>query len=217
MKKIERFIFIFFMLMGLIFISVGIFLFNKGIDKKDKIYTDATITDIDSNDNVTVTYNVSGNTYTKKINFYTSSYYEGKVIKIYYDKNNPSSINVDEISILNWIFIGMGIIFFIIGLIPLTIKILRNNHKQKLLNSGTYVNARFKEIIENTMYSVNGVHPYKIVCEYEYNGKTYIFKSENIWNDPYNVINERHIEYFKVYVNPNNMNKYYVDISNIEA
>lgn len=217
MKKIERFVFIFFIAIGLLFLGLGIYFLSAETSKKDRVYTDATITDIDSDNNVTVTYNVSGNTYTKRINFYTSSYYEGKVIKVYYTKNNPSKVDVDEMGVLNLTFIGMGIIFFIIGLIPLTIKIIKNKHKQKLLNSGIVVNARFKEIIENTMYSVNGAHPYKIVCEYEYNGKIYIFKSENIWNDPYNVINERRIECFKVYVNPNNMNKYYVDISNLEA
>ena len=218
MKKIENLIFIFFMIMGVIFISIGILLTAFGINKENRVYIDATIKSIDSNDKVIVTYEVDDKKYTEPLDFYTSSYYEGKKIKVYYDRNNPSNVDVDESSMMMWIFVGMGILFFLIGLIPLLISLKKKNSRKKIRELGKEIIARYVDIVQNTMYTVNGKNPYNIICEWDNpsDGKTYRFKSENIWFDPYNVITNKHIEYFKVYIDPNNMKKYVVDISTLE-
>ena len=46
--------------------------------------------------------------------------------------------------------------------------------------------------------------------------KKYIFKSKNIWINPENTIIERNIKQFPVYINRNDIKKYFVDIDIFE-
>ena len=68
------------------------------------------------------------------------------------------------------------------------------------------------------LYRVNGRHPYRIICEWSnpLDNKKYIFKSKNIWINPEDIIIERDIQQFPVYINRDNMKKYVVDIDILE-
>ena len=45
--------------------------------------------------------------------------------------------------------------------------------------------------------------------------KKYIFKSDNMWNDPERIILEKNIQTFPVYINSEKINEYVVDIEEI--
>lgn len=225
MKKIIYVVFGIFILVGVILTTVGIFVINNGIKENNRVYVDAIIERIDTSYdfdgdetyNVWVSYRIGHVEYNNKLNYYSPSYYEGKKIKIYYDKLNPNKIETDGSRKILWMIPGMGVLFLLIGVIPLVMMSCRNKTKKKLFETGMGVNAKYKEVVVNTRLSVNGVNPYNIICDWvnPNDGKTYIFKSDNIWFDPINVIEQNRIEYFKVYIDRNNIKKYVVDTSNI--
>ena len=61
-------------------------------------------------------------------------------------------------------------------------------------------------------YWINGRYPYNIILNWinPVDNKTYIFKSKNIWLNPEEIIKEKNITKFPVYIN--SKMKYYVDI-----
>lgn len=64
---------------------------------------------------VTVEYTVDGVKYTEKLDSYSPSYKVGKTVKIQYDPNDPSVIHSGR---------GIGIYFFIIGIVILAVAII---------------------------------------------------------------------------------------------
>lgn len=58
-----------------------------------------------------VSYNVDGRTYESELSGYSSSFYKGKEINIYYDKSNPTKIGMRSLDLLFLMFPGFGLIF----------------------------------------------------------------------------------------------------------
>lgn len=83
---------------------------------------------------------------------------------------------------------------------------------------GKLIYADYDETIINTSYSINRRHPYKIICEWinPVDNEEYMFKSRNIWINPEDIIEERNIKQFPVYIDKNNKKKYVVDIDILE-
>ena len=67
------------------------------------------------------------------------------------------------------------------------------------------------------MYAVNGRHPFNIICSYSdpYDGKEYLYKSENIWFNPDVILSKKTIRDIPVYIDKDNKKIYYVDIESI--
>ena len=221
----ENLVWLIFSAIGLIFTVVGGFITIYTLNYENKVDTVGTITSItshrdsdgDTSHTVYVTYNVGGNTYESRLNSYSSTFYEGKTIDIYYDQNNPNKIGVKSLDLLCLIFPGIGLIFLIIGISGLIVKKKKSNLEKRLKMSGTTIYATYVETIMNTSYRVNGRSPYNVICEWNNpaDNQKYIFKSKDIWYNPANTIAERNIQQFPVYVDPNNMKKYAVDIDSL--
>ena len=224
-NKVENLIWIIFASIGMIFILIGLVIGINVLNYDNKENTIGTITNIssyrehygDGNYEVYVTYNVDGKKYESKLNGYSSSFYEGKEIEIYYDKDNPSKIGVKSLDLLFLIFPGIGLIFFIIGGTGIIIKIKRIKLEKRLKENGEVIYANYVETIINTSYRVNGKHPYNIICEWNNpeDNKKYIFKSNNIWLNPKSIIKERNIKNFPVYIDNENKKKYVIDIDSL--
>lgn len=106
----------------------------------------------------------------------------------------------------------LGAFFFAIGAGMMLVSYFNKNKKNNLISTGDSIEADFQHVELNQNLSVNKAHPYQITAQW-LNPKTkevHIFKSENIWFDPTSHINSKKI---KVYIEPNNPKKYYVDIS----
>ena len=224
-NKLENLIWIIFASIGIIFVFVGVIVSLNIFNYENKIETVGVITQIssykdsdgDQNYNVYVSYNVDGKEYESRLNGYSSSFYEGKEINIYYDKDAPNKIGVKSLDLLCLIFPGMGLIFAIIGLTGIVVKIKKNKLEKFLKENGEVIYANYVETVLNTAYRVNGRYPYNIICEWDNprDGKKYTFKSKNIWTNPENIIEERNIKTFPVYINIENIKQYIVDLDNL--
>lgn len=225
-KSTEWFIAIMLTIMGAIFFIIGLMVIKNEMSFKSKsIETVAEITDIEtyrSRDNtdhiVYIKYIVNNKVYNEVLNYWNSGMSVGEEVNILYNPDNPNEMTAKNSSYFAFIFPVIGGITFIIGILILINKIKRKNMKSELLKNGDYITAEIEEIIYNTSYTVNGRHPYIITCRWENpaDGNTYLFKSENIWYNPASIIEERNITTFPVYINRNNLKKYFMSLENIE-
>ena len=96
-NKFEKLLFSIFLLIGIIGFVVGIIVCINAFNNNNKVVTKGTITKIDvykGNDgkrsyDVYVSYDVNGEEYESQLSGYSSSFYEGETLEIYYYKNNP--------------------------------------------------------------------------------------------------------------------------------
>ena len=222
-NKVENLIWIIFFGIGLIFVIIGIVICANIFNYKNKVETTGIITEIGSyrdlygqrENSVYVEYTVDGRVYESALNGYSSNFYEGKEIEIYYDINNPSKIGVKSIDLVFLIFPGIGSIFLVIGGVGIIIKGRRKALEKKLMSYGDKVFAKIIDVCNNTRYTVNGRHPYVIICQWnnEIDGKEYIFKSGNLWFDPTFAIEQKNIDTLPVYIDMKNKKKYVIDTS----
>lgn len=210
-----------FVTIGSVFFIIGILICIGNLNYENTTQTVGVISEIktrtDSDGDiyrrVYVKYEADGTEYETELDGYSSSYYEGKEIEIYYDNDNPYDVGVKSFDYLLLIFPGMGLIFLLIGGIGLGVKINGRISGNKLKQFGQKVYANYSTTILNRSYTVNGRHPYNIICEWNSpeDGKKYILKSKNIWFNPENIIAEKNITMFAVYMNPENRKKYLID------
>ncbi|MDE6292793.1 MAG: DUF3592 domain-containing protein, partial [Bacilli bacterium] len=164
----ENLVWIIFASIGLIFTIVGIFISTNIFNYENKIDTVGTITritssrdsDEDTSHTVYVSYNVRGKAYESKLNSYSSSFYEGKTIDIYYDQTDPNKIGIKSLDLVFLIFPGMGLLFLVIGSSGLIVNKKKNSLEKRLKISGTAIYATYVETIMNTSFQVNGRSPY---------------------------------------------------------
>ena len=217
--KLENLVWIIFFSLGVVFILVGLIIYLCFFNYQNKIETTGTITKIsayrndnDSDYDVYVSYNVNGKDYENILNGYASNFYEGKKIKIYYDKDNPNKIGMKSLDLLFLIFPSIGLIFLIIGGLGIFVKVKKKRLEKNLKLNGKLIYADYVETVINYSYRVNGRCPYNIILNWTnpVNNKTYIFKSKNIWLDSEDIIKEKNITKFPVYIN--SKMKYYVDV-----
>ena len=220
-NKLENLIWIILASIGAIFVIIGLVVFGSVFNYENKVDSVGTITEILSyrstnhniNHEVYVSYTVEGKEYKSRLNSYSSSFYEGKEIDIYYDKDNPNKIGVKSLDLLFLIFPGIGLIFFIIGGTGILVKINKKKSEENLKENGKLIYANYVETVLNTSYRVNGKCPYNIICEWNdtLDNKKYIFKSKNIWINPEKIIKEKDIKQFTVYID-NDRKKYVIDV-----
>lgn len=219
-KKINR-LYIAFLIIGIIITSIGLYTSIKMLDNSNKEDTIGTITSIVStssdNPDVYVTYNVDGKRYTSVMRGYSSTFYEGKKIDIYYMKNDPNIIGNKKLELLILLLPFIGLIFLLIGGINIFKIISNKKKKERLIKTGIKIEATYIETNTNFNLRVLGRNPSNIICEYDdpVSNNTYKFKSERLWYDPSLYISDCEIETFTVYVNKNDMKDYYVDIEEL--
>ena len=218
-------------LVGIIFISVGIFAlmmfklvvfnFNTGIDNPKE--TMGHITRIDDED-VYVLYTVDGVDYERKTNFYSSNMSVGDKIKIVYEKDNPKKFNLkvqeylnDQGGIFKYIFYIVPGIFILIGLLMISISIINKMKIKKLLNSGLLIMAKISSVDYNSLVNINGKHPYIIKASFTYNNLVYESKSEDIWFDVKYVLDTFGITEVPIYIDPENPKNNIIDIKDIKS
>lgn len=225
-KRVENSIFIIFVIIGSIFFAIGIFFSINILSNNENIIdTKGTITQIathrdsdgDTKYDVYVAYNIDGKKYESRLNGYISGYYKGKEIDIYYYKDDPGRIGTHTLDKLLLIFPVTGLIFLLIGLWQLIRKANKKKIVERLKENGDVIYATYIETTINRNYSVNGRHPYNIICEWnnQNDGKKYLFRSENIWVNPEETIKQMNLNTFKVYINMSNMKQYVIDVADI--
>lgn len=143
------------------------------------------------------------------------SYYEGETVEVLYPTFAPRDAKINGFFSL-WgmsaIVGGLGLLFFIVGGAIILVGKLKNNKVAFLKENGIPVKAKFTSVDINESLTVNGRNPYKISAQWKCPEKSevHIFRSDNIWFDPSDHIDDEEIT---VLIEKGNPKKYHVDIS----
>lgn len=223
-KLINFFPGIIFVLIGGGFLFIGLFFGLSGLDFEENAReTLGTITKIetyrDSDDEIRhtayVSYAANGETYNQSLSYYSSSMYEGKKIKVYYDPGIPSKIQVEGENSFKLIIGIFGGVFVLIGIVVTVYQIKKLIDQKKLIQMGERIYANIVDVTENMSYTVNNRHPYVITCEWNGPDGIVVFKSQNIWDDPQPIIDTYNITTMSVYIDRENPKKYFMSLENL--
>lgn len=121
----------------------------------------------------------------------------------------------ENLMLFLYIFGGIGLLFFVVGLPFLFFAIRKKNDRIRLLETGVQAEGIIKDVVINRQVTVNGRHPYKAECEVTdpVTGEIYLYSSESVM---------KKIDYLTgrkvtVYYDPDDRSRYYVDIDSAEA
>lgn len=224
-NKTEKALFAVFAIVGIGLIIGGIIWLINGISFKAKaVEITGEIVNIESyytgsgskkklHHNVYIDYEYNGVYYDNvMLGEYTSGMYEGKMITLLCDPDNPGDVRTGSSTVFVPIVLMIfGLVFGLVGIIPLLSGAKKNASQKRLLVEGRVLHAVVESVTLNTSYRVNGRSPYIIYCTYtdEFNGTVYRFKSNNIWNNPEMMFPVG--SSINVHVDSNDYSKYYVD------
>ncbi len=180
-------------IIGALFLLASIFAFVADQQfKASAKTTTAVITEIytyrngdDTKHDVFVTYTVDGVTYEEELGSYSSSMHEGKEIEIYYQPDNPRRISTDTPFVVFIVFVGLGGIFFAIGVVLLIKDIKKNTKNRRLLKEGVVCQGIITNVVRNTNVRINKKYPYKAECQVidQSNGNVFYYSSEDYLQD----------------------------------
>lgn len=224
-SRLPTLIFALLIVVGAALIVAGIYLWREN----DKFMqtarpANATITNIttrtdsdgDTIHDVFVSFTVNGKRYNGKLNYYVTGMRSGQTVQIYYNPSNPANFRSHNSHFSGIIVIGMGVIFACAGIMPLSLRRRRNNRNRYLLDNGHRIEAKITDVYLNTRLSVNGRHPYRIVCQgRDRRGEMREFESQNFWYNPEHILQIRKIDALPVYLDEKKPRKYYVDTAAI--
>ena len=153
--------------------------------------------------------------YTHEVKVHSNTYHKevGDTVILYVNPDSPREVRLKNLDYLfSFIPIGIGLVFFMIGAIPMLLGGGKKSKQRMLKETGQRLSATIDDIVVNYNFNVNGRHPYRILCSYKesYSGVTYCFKSDNIWIDPYLVCDKGSA--IDVYVEQDHYKKYFVDV-----
>lgn len=220
-SKLDNLVWMIFLISGLVFAIIGVVICVNMLYTQGKVKTIGVIEEVsygrEHSSYTIVSFEVNGEKITARANGYSSGFYKGKEIEIYYNEENPNQISIPSLDLLFLMFPGIGVLFVGIGGTGLLVKWRKKKREEKLREDGDVIYGDYVETRLNTSYSVNNRHPYNIICEW-YNvedGKTYIFKSNNMWMNPENKIEEQNITTFPIYIDLEDKKNYMVDIDSL--
>ena len=217
-----------FLIVGLVLVALSFFLRSKQIPKENRVYTEATITNIetyrDGSDDlqhrVTVSYSAEGQEFETVLGYYRSGFREGKQITIYYEKGMPTHIGSDGgDAVTTIILLAIGIPFAAAGGFIVYKGAIGKKLLSRLMESGTRISAVYAGTECLTKVSINGRHPYVIHAR-AYDPETMqerLFDSDWFMRDPAPFVERANIEYFSVYLDPGHPKRYYLDDSAVKS
>lgn len=196
-NRLEVLLFGIFAATGILLLIIGVIVVvNQSRFQMGAVPVAATISSIESyqgsdgdmRHRVCVDYNFQGREYKEMpLNYFSSGMYVGQELTLYCDPAQPAKVRAKGAMMLAPLILAfMGVIFTLIGGLPMLHFAKKNRCRKKLLQSGRALYAEVEGVDFNTSYTVNGRHPYVLYCHYRdpYSDITYRFKSDNLWTDP---------------------------------
>ena len=118
------------------------------------------------------------------------------------------------VSFVPYLFLLLGTGFLVAGITVLARCRREKAEDEKLIRNGYYVLADVTDVYQDTHVTVNGSSPYVVECRFiePGTGEIFIFHSPYLWTYPEKIFETQLV----VYVDPDNMDHYYVDIENSE-
>jgi hypothetical protein len=125
------------------------------------------------------------------------------------------SMTNTSVPIFKIVYCSIGGVFTIIGVSFLLVTLGSKKKKKKLIETGRKYYAEVTGAIINYRIQVNRRNPYRLDCRYidEFTGVTYLYRSENVWENPDQYIGLQ----VPVYVNPNKPKEYYVAVDELSS
>lgn len=201
-----------FLLVGSVFLGVGGAMYaHEQYFKQNGVPTEAIIEDI-SNEDVYIRYETEAGAFSGPLGFYSSSMREGDTVPIYYDPQNPGRMYATSIGTLNAVFITVSILLLVLGSGLVLHSIMKGKRERWLLEHGTRIQAKVTGIEVDRTVSSNR-HPFRLICQHKMpDGTIWEFLSGHIWYDPEDLLTSDMVD---VYLDPKNMERYYVDLSTV--
>lgn len=206
-------------LIGVIFAAVGFALLLVGAAtlaanlkaRAAREQTDAVITDI-RNNTACVRFTAGDTEYEADLGEYSSGMYVGKTVSIYYDPENPAKVSTCSM-LIPAVFMGIGGLFFAVGLAFCVSVAVSAGRRRSLMENGEAILAVVAEVIVNTRVMINGIHPYKAICETTdaFSGEKRRYSSDNVTTDISELVGSQ----VTVFVDRNNKDNYHVDVEEL--
>ncbi|MBN8588079.1 MAG: DUF3592 domain-containing protein [Rhodothermia bacterium] len=142
------------------------------------------------------------------------SYHIGEKATVKYQPSNPNNARISDWT--NWLFPGifgtLGTIFTALGLGGLIFMWRKKKMAQSLQVGGQKVRAKIEQVAFDTSLRVNGRSPYVIWAQWQNprDQKVYQFKSDYIWYNPTDYLNE---DSLTVFIDPKSPEDYHIDLS----
>lgn len=143
------------------------------------------------------------------------SYSKGQKVEVLYLTTEPQNAKINDFFSI-WggsvILGGLGGVFFLIGSGIILAGSLTSRKSEYLRKNGMPIETEYQSVEENTAFSVNGRHPFRVLTQWQNpsTSELHIFKSNNLWFDPSSYIESKKIT---VFIERNNPKKYFVDLS----
>ena len=215
-----------FSVLGLAMLAGAFFMYSKTQDfMNNALVTEGTVTQLvrsRSGDSITYKPVVEFKTQSGRLIEFTSSsgsnppsYSQGEIVDVLYQEGTPEQAKINSFFSLwglSTILGGLGSLFLLVGFLIILVSALRGKKVKYLKQNGIPIEAKFQSVEINGSLEVNGRNPYQIFAQWKnpMTSELHIFKSENLWFDPTDHINQEGIT---VLIEKDNPNKYYVDIS----
>ncbi|MDH5517077.1 MAG: hypothetical protein OEY36_04540 [Gammaproteobacteria bacterium] len=138
----------------------------------------------------------------------------GQIVAVLYNPIVPADVRPDSFlavwssSLMLLLLLGFLIVLMYSGNVCVNWK---RNSRQKLKQAGNHIYTRFKSVEAVLKVSKDGRHPYQIISSWEdvRAKKTYLFKSDYIWQNPIEYIMGDTIT---VMIDSKNKKKYLMDL-----
>ncbi len=153
-------------------------------------------------------------TFTGRIRSSPPAYDVGERVTLSYDPRQPGEVRLHGTFSL-WgfpiILGGLGLLFGGVGGGMLAARAAGRRREAALRLHGRRVQARFQAVERNASVTVNGVQPWRIVCQWQdpRTGLLHVFRSRNLWFDPTSYVRAQELT---VFVDPRNPRRYVVDV-----
>lgn len=166
---------------------------------------------------IIIEYTVNGNRYMTELGYYSDEMYVGQDVIIYVNKNNPEDFiyaNGNKFGLYFCMIVGVALL--LVSGIMLFINKYNSKCDSLLIKNGKMIFAEIIYADEDESRSSFEKHPFIFTCVYkneETNEEKY-FTSERVYckNNGISYIGEK----VKIYVDPNNLNNYYIDVKDFE-
>ena len=200
-----------FALAGIIMLVVSGFVYSPYLER-DWTWGWGEVTSV-RNGKTSLHYVVDGQDYSATFQGRASSLEPGSEAQIRYRTQDPRTVRCCTLDLAFAVMPILGVVFGGMGVTGLLVLLRGRNRAKKLRETGTRVMAKFEETAMCFNVNVNGRHPYYIVVSWRdpASGKTYLFKSENMWVNLDILIAQRDLRQFPVYLDPKNPKHYTVD------
>ena len=208
-----------------VFFAIGAFLvistmtFKANADEVMALITDIrTYEDSDGEEDheVDVKYEYEGLTFYTTLDTYSAGMHEGKWIPILVNKDDSMDVVEPGTNlIIGIVFMAMGGLSILVCAVSFFKERKSRKKLENLRRNGKRLQARIDQITFNEKIAINEEHPYIIWCSYvdEVSGVRFEFKSENIWNDVYEVCDVGSV--IDVWVKTDDYLEYVVDVDSL--